>query len=559
MWYNGSMKARVMTARRRYKDRVYETPLVVESYRDEKGVPRNHTIANLSGLPPHAIEAVRVALREGPDAVVDGVVVQYSHSIPVGATHAVLSLLHDLGISEVLGDYLPAKQLTTVLAMIVQRVTGEKAASKRRLCDDFSSSGLSLVRQEEKGPGLQTWYRSLNTLEKSRTDILQALFPRGRRRPRLFLYDITSSYFEGTCCPLAHFGYNRDGKKGKRQIVIGLMTDQEGRPVWVQVFEGNTADQTTVLGQIRLLKDKLKIGELVFVGDRGMLTHSVIEDIESEFTERKIEYITALKRQEMMELVETQDHPIQLELFDERELCEVWEGEVRYVLCHNPNRREQDAATRERLLAKTEQKLRSIYNNVQSGRIKKRDVIMKRHFRWINKWGMERFFEVEYGEGQFSYKRKEEEITRYSRLDGCYVVKSSVSRDGLNKEAIASSYKSLKYVEQAFRTMKTTELETRPIRHWTPERVKGHVFMCFLAYRVIQEARKRWAKELERDPVTRECEGDSLREMWAELDRITAGYLRVGDEVRCQVGRITDQQKHYLEELRAPVRIRLGR
>ena len=128
----------------------------------------------------------------------------------------------------------------------------------------------------------------------------------------------------------------------------------------------------------------------------------------------------------------------------------------------------------------------------------------------------------------------------------------------ISKEEVASCYKSLKYVEQAFRTMKTTELETRPIRHWTPERVKGHVFMCFLAYRVIYEARKRWAKELERDPVTRECEGDSLREMWAELDRITAGYVRIGNELRCQVGRITERQKHYLEELRAPVRIRLG-
>lgn len=547
-----------MIARRRYKDKVYETPLVVNSYRDDEGVPRTKTVVNLSGLPAHAIEAVRVALREGPEAVVNGVPIRYSHSLPVGGAHAVRQVLARVGITETLERHLPAKQLTAVLAMIVQRVIGEKAASKRRLCDDFSKSGLALLLGEEKGPALHTWYRALDTLEEARAEILRALFPKHGRQPRLFLYDITSTYFEGTHCPLAFFGYNRDGKKGKLQIVIGVMTDHEGRPVWVQVFEGNTADQTTVLDQLRLLKNELGIEELVFVGDRGMLTHSVIEDLESEFTERKIEYITALKRQDMLALVEEQDHPIQLELFDERELCEVWDGNVRYVLCHNPNRRAEDAATRQRLLEKTEEKLRSLENNVRAGRVKKRDVIMKRLFRWVNKWKMEKFFAVEYDEGAFHYQRNEEALERYSRLDGCYVVKASVPAGAMEKDEVVSRYKSLKYVEQLFRTLKTTELEARPIRHWTPSRVKGHVLMCFLAYRVIYEARKCWAKQLERDPETRACEGDSLREMWAELDRITAGYMRVDDRLLCQIGRITPQQKHYLEELRVPLTIRLG-
>lgn len=547
-----------MIARRRYKDKVYETPLVVTSYRDDNGVSRNRTVLNLTGLPPHAIHAVRVALREGPHATPAGLPVRYSHSVPVGATHAVVHLLHDIGIGRALEDRLPAKQFTAVLAMIVQRVTAEKAASKRRLCHDFAESALALIRDERQGPALKTWYQALDSLARARPQILKALFPKRHSKPRLFLYDITSSYFEGTHCPLARFGYNRDGKKGKMQLVIGLMTDHEGKPVWVQVFEGNTADQTTVLDQIKLLRNTLGIQELVFVGDRGMLTHSVIEDMESEFGERKVDYITALKRQEMMELVERQDHPIPPELFDEQELCEVWHGQVRYVLCCNPDRRERDAQMRERLLAKTEAKLESIQNNVASGRIKRRDVIMKRLFRWLNKWGMERFLQVDYDEGRFAYQRDADEIKRYSRLDGCDVVKSNVCLDTMDKDEVASRYKSLKHVEQAFRTMKTTELETRPIRHWTPSRVKGHVFMCFLAYRVIYEARKRWACELERDPITRECDGDSLREMWATLDRITAGYVCVANETLCQVGRITPVQKRYLEELRAPVQIRLG-
>lgn len=559
MWYNGAMKMRVMIARRRYKDKVYETPLVVTSFRDDNGVSRNRTVLNLTGLPSHAIEAVRVALRGGPNSTPAGVPVRYSHSIPVGATHAVVHLLRRLGIDRVLQQHLPAKQLTAVLAMIVQRVTGEKAASKSRLCRDFPDTGLALMRDEREGPALKTWYEALDTLERARMEILTALFPQRGRRPRLFLYDITSSYFEGTHCPLAYFGYNRDGKKGKMQIVIGLMTDHDGKPLWVQVFEGNTADQTTVVDQIKLLRDTLGIQELVFVGDRGMLTHAVLEDIEREFDERKIEYITALRRQEMMELAERQDHPIQPELFDERDLCEVWDGPIRYVLCHNPDRRGRDAQMRERLLRRTEAKLESIQNNVATGRIKRRDVIMKRLFRWLNTWRMERFFQVDYDEGRFTYQRDADAIEHQARLDGCYVIKSNVGLHAMDKDEVVSRYKSLKHVELAFRTMKTTELETRPIRHWTPSRVKGHVFMCFLAYRVLYEARQRWACELERDSVTRECDGDSLREMWAALDRITAGYVCVANETVCQVGRITPAQKRYLEELRVPVKIRLGR
>jgi len=552
------MKLRVTVARRKYKDRVYETPLVVTSFRDENGVPRTKTVVNLTGLPPHAVEAVRRALRDGPEAVSAGVPVRYSHSVPVGGAHAVRHVLQRLGVTDVLARHLSPKQLTAVLAMITQRVSGEKAASKRRLCDDFAQSGLSLLLGEPKGPALQTWYRALDALEVSREEILTALFPSGRSGTRLFLYDITSSYFEGTHCPLAFFGYNRDGKKGKLQIVIGVMTDEDGRPVWVQVFEGNTADQTTVLEQIKRLRDKLGIQELVFVGDRGMLTHSVLEDLESEFTQRKIEYITALKRQELLSLVEEPEHPLQLELFADRELGEVWEGDVRYVLCHNPKREAQDAATRERLLKRTEEKLQALEKSVRTGRLKQRDLILKRLFRWVNKWKMERFFTVEYGEGHFRYERNEAELERYTLLDGCYVVKTSLRTDAMDKEEVVARYKSLKHVELAFRLMKTAELETRPIRHWTPSRVKGHVFMCFLAYRVLYEARQCWSEELARDPDDRTCPGESLKEMWAELDHLSAGYLRVGDHLVCQLGRITDRQKRYLEELQVPLTITLG-
>ena len=254
----------------------------------------------------------------------------------------------------------------------------------------------------------------------------------------------------------------------------------------------------------------------------------------------------------MMELVERQDHPIQLGLFDERNLAEVADGSRRYILCYNPHRKAEDAAVRKRLLLLTEGKLIEIAKAVASGRLKNKDKIPQRLYRWLDRWKMAKFFQVEAAEGKFAYKRNEEEIGRYSRLDGCYVVVTSVPSDELNKEEARARYKSLAQVEQDFRTLKSVDLEVRPVRHWTVEHVRGHVFMCSLALRMTHEARKRLQPILERDERNHQCEAGSLREIWEELAEFSIGYLRVGEHMVHQAGEPTEKQATILSLLGVP-------
>ena len=528
------MKMRVAWAKSRYKDTVYETPLVVTSYRDDKGVSRNKTIVSLAKLPRFVVDLIAEALKRGDGSVLAQYVhidsVQHVRSVVLGPVFTVMCILKQLGIYQALRASLSLKQAAAVLAIVVERVVAPKPLSVMASQRTFAQSPLAHLLGMEASPALNTWYGALGRLEQKRESILQELFARNHVPGPLYLYDITSSYFEGDTCPLAAFGYNRDGKKGKKQVVIGVICDGDGCPIWVDVFAGNTTDQTTVKKELVNLKTKLGLEEFIFVGDRGMVTHARIEELEKEGWWEQFRYITALTRKQMMGLVEDSDHPIQLELFDPKNLVEVQEGGERYVLCHNPQRMERDRQTRLRLLALTEEKLQGIKKNVADGRIKQEKVIAKRLHRWLNRWNMGRFFEVDYGEGRFIYARKEEEIARYACLDGCYVIRSNAEQWRQTTEELRDHYKGLKFVEQAFRTMKTTDIQVRPIRHFNEPQVRGHIFACFLAYRVVWELRQRLQPVLERDPGTKRCEAGSLIEIWRELEGITLAKLQAGDK-----------------------------
>lgn len=541
------MKVRISYARSRYKDKVYEYPFLVHSYRDNKGVPRNKTLANLSKLPPHALDALDKALKEGKETpIFTGKDLSYESSISIGATWALYQIASDIGMIKSL-EKIGKERKTMLLSMIFDRVLSGKPHSKRALCDGFPESSLAWILKINRSFKLSRWYKSLEILYKHQMDIQKKLY--ADVPDRIYLYDITSSYFEGTHCPLAEFGYNRDKKKGKKQIVIGLMTDSKGCPIAVEVFKGNTSDRTTVMGQITKLREEFGVKEIIFIGDRGMITSSRIAEIEAEDIEKRIDYITALQRSEMMEMVEDRNCPLQLELFDEKNLAEVRYKGRRYILCHSPLRKERDGRTREQLMRKTEEKLLSILKNVQSGRIKKKEVILKRVYRWINKWGMERFYKVEIEEGKFHYEENGEKLSRYKRLDGCYVIVTSVDEKRMSKEGVQSRYKSLSQVEQAFRTMKTDDLHTRPIRHWNEARVRGHVFMCMLAYRLVFEARKRLGDLLKRDIETRYTLYGSLRETWESLEKITIGRFRIAGKLYEQLSNVSNKQRKILNVL----------
>ena len=536
------MKLRVAYAKSRYKDKLYQTPLVVTSYRDENGVARNKTIVSLAKLPSFIVELIDRALKLGDTSVLDEYVsikeIQHEESIVLGPVWVVWSVLKQLGLFGLLMTALSFRQAVAVLAIIVERVVSSKPRSVMALQRRFADDPLAYLLNPEKVPALKTWYGALAKLEAKREWILQELYRRNPSPEQLFLYDITSSYFEGATCPLAEFGYNRDGKKGKKQVVIGVICAEDGCPIWVDVFKGSTSDQTTVKQQLLNLHTKLGVKEFIFVGDRGMVTSARIAELEKEGWWESFQYITALTRQEMMQLVETEDHPIQLELFDHQNLVEVEKDGTRYVLCHSPLRMDRDRETRRRLLELTETKLKSLRKNVTAGRLKRKEAIARRLYRWINRWGMERFFTVEYDTGTFTYHRREDEIERYARLDGCYVIRSNVDEKKLTTEELRDHYKDLKYVEQAFRTMKTTEIQTRPIRHFNEPQVRGHIFACFLAYRVIWELRQRWEPVLRRDEDTKRCEAGSLNDIWRELGSVSVAKLEAKGRMILKLSRI---------------------
>jgi transposase len=550
------MKMRVGYARRSYKGKVYETPLVITSYRDEQGTPRHKTLANLSKLPTFIVNLIAEALKRGDSAVLEEYVhlkeITHLGSLMIGPAFVVLSVLKQLGMGEILKASLSVKHFIAIVAIVVERVISSKPLSVMALRRLYEKEAVSFLLDEKKAPSLKTWYGALSALEEKREEILKALYRRNHTPGKLYLYDITSSYFEGTTCPLAEYGYNRDGKKGKMQVVIGIMCDERGCPIWVDVFKGNTSDQTTVKTQLISLKEKLGVTEFIFVGDRGMVTNARIEELEKEGWWESFSYITALTREEMMKAVETENHPVQLDLFDHHQLVEVEKEGTRYVLCHNPQRKDEDQKTRERLLNLTEEKLACIRNNVAGGRIKKKDVIARRLYRWITHWGMERFFEVTYNEGFFSYRRKEEEITRYERLDGCYVIRSNAAKWHEATEELRDHYKDLKYVEQAFRTMKTADIQTRPIRHFNESHVRGHLFACFLAYRVIWELRERLSPILTRDPETKRCEAGSLADIWRELGTVSLAKLEARGKVYTKLSQIDDRVNKILTLCKVP-------
>jgi len=544
------MKMRVAYIPRPHENKTYRYPFIVQSYRNEEGKPRTRTIMNLSPLPEHVVQAIDTALRNGDGGdTISASDVHFEDALDFGHVWGVWRLMEQLGVVAPL-DLLPRNHRHAIAAMIVDRVVNPLPFSKRALRDDFAGSPLARILDNPATGALNDWYEALESLLANQPAMEKALFPRGAGR--VFLYDITSSYFEGTHCSLAAFGYNRDGKKGKMQIVIGLLCDAEGRPVSAQVFEGNTADQSVALSQVNILRETFGVQEIVFVGDRGMITSKRIEELGGD-DYKWARYITAIKRSDMMEMVEDEKHPIQIELFDEKNLVEVREGNVRHILCYNPMRRERDAAVRLRLLEKTEEKLASLEANVRAGRLKNKEKVKKRLWRWINRWGMERFFAVETGEGRFAWRRNEEQIERYSRLDGCYVITSNIEPGGMETAEVVARYKSLQQVEKAFRSMKTADLFVRPIRHWNADRVKGHVFMCMLAYLVIHEARRRLAEFLKRDPQTRECDGDSLREIWKTLTGVKIGILKIGAKTVEQLNPLTAFQKQLLKTLGAPL------
>jgi hypothetical protein len=469
--------------------------LLRESYRDGAKI-KKRTIANLSDWPSELVEGLRTLLKGGTAAPADQQSIIVRRTLPHGHVAVVLGTLRHIGLDRVLG---PAgnRPRDLVVAMIVARLIApaSKLATARMLDPATAASslgdilGLGAVDEDEL-------YAAIDWLGERQQAIEKALARKHLGDGTLVLYDVSSSYLEGRCCELAKLGYNRDGKKGKLQIVYGLLCAPDGCPVAIEVFEGNTADPRTLGAQIDKLKTRFALKHVVMVGDRGMITQARLD---AEIAPAGLDWITALRAPAIRALAESS--ALQMSLFDERDMAAItspdYPGE-RLVVCRNPDLARERTRKRLDLLAATERDLAAIAAAVSRARkpLRGEAEVALKVGAVINRHKMAKHFKLDIGETSFAFHRNADAIAAEAALDGIYVVRTSLAKRVLDDAATVGAYKSLAKVERAFRSLKTVDIHLRPIFHWTAPRVRAHVLLCMLAYHVEHHIRARLAPML---------------------------------------------------------------
>lgn len=469
--------------------------LLRESYRDG-GKIKKRTIANLSDWPTEIVEGLRTLLKGGKVAPAEQETIIVRRSLPHGHVAAVLGTLRSIGLDRVLGP--PRNRCRDlVIAMIVARLIApaSKLATARMLDPLTAASSLGDVLS--LGPvDEDELYAALDWLGERQEAIEKALARKHLHNGTLVLYDVSSSYLEGRCCELAQLGYNRDGKKGKLQIVYGLLCAPDGCPVAIEVFEGSTGDPRTLTVQIDKIKKRFALAHVVVVGDRGMITQARID---AEVAPAGLDWITALRAPAIRALVEA--GTLQMSLFDQRDMAAITSPEYpgeRLIICRNPDLARERARKRQELLAATEEDLAVIAAAVGRARkpLRGEAAIALKVGAVVNRHKMAKHFELSIGEASFAFHRKTEAIAAEAALDGVYVVRTSLPKKVLDDAATVGSYKSLARVERAFRSLKTVDIHLRPIFHWSAPRVRAHVLLCMLAYHVEHHMRARLAPML---------------------------------------------------------------
>jgi len=487
----------VATTTRRYQGKVYQTHLLRRTFR-EGGKVKHETVGNLSHLPPHVIELVRAALRNDAQAITGlGGELQIVRSLPHGHVAAVLGTIRKIQFEQLLASRATPER-TLVIAMIVAGIIApsSKLAAARGLRDETMSSslGLELGIEDVSEDGL---YAALDWLGARQEHIEHKLARQHLSDGSLVLYDVSSSFYTGSHCTLAKFGHTRDGDNGDGQIVYGLLCNAKGCPVAIEVFEGTTGDPKTLGSQIAKVRTRFEIQRVVLVGDRGMITTARI-DKELRGVEG-LDWITALRAPSSAALIE--QGVIQPSLFDQYDLAEVaspdYPGE-RLIVCRNPMLAEDRARSRAELLAATEKALEkiSVAPKRKNRPIRGAAEIGLRVGAVLNRHTMKKHFILEITDDAFAYRRDEEHIAQEAKLDGFYVIRTSVAKDLLPAESTVRAYKDLSKVERAFRCLKTVDLKIRPIFHRLEDRVRAHVFLCMLAYYVEWSMRQTLAPAL---------------------------------------------------------------
>lgn len=458
--------------------------LLRESVREGKRIVKR-TLANLSALSREQAEAIRAVLKGEPLAPVDALF-DIVRSRTHGAVQAVGVAMQRLHLGPLL-DAKPSRERDLVQAMIAARVLDpqSKLATSRSWNHSTLGEWFGVGDADEN-----ELYAALDWLRARQEAIERRLARRHLSEGGRVLYDLSSSYFEGSRCPLGQRGYSRDGKKGKLQVNYGLLTDDRGCPVAISVFSGNTADPQTLLQQVDTLQGRFALESVVVVGDRGMISQKQIEVL----NERSgVDWITALKNGAIRKLVEA--GAIQMDLFDERNLFEftdpAYPGE-RLIVCRNPALATLRCEKRRSLLAATTRELETVQRMVANGRLKDADKIGVRVGKVINKYKMAKHFDLTIEEGRFDFCILEDQVTEEAALDGLYVLRTALPQEQVSTDDTVRHYKSLSQVEAAFRSLKSDDLKIRPIYHHTEDRVRAHLFLCMLAYYVKWHMMEAW-------------------------------------------------------------------
>ena len=516
----------VARVRRVHGEKEYVSVLLRQSYREGSSV-KHRTLASLTALPETVIDAIERSLR-GERLVPAEAALRIVRSLPHGHVAAVLGMVRSLGLPALV-DRAPSRMRDLAIALVAGRLIAP--ASKLATAALLGQTTLGAACRVE-GADENELYGAMDWLLARQGRVERALAARHLAAGSLVLYDLTSVYVEGSHCPLARHGHSRDHRPDRPQIEFGLLTDARGCPVAVEAFPGNTADPATVEAQVEKLRSRFGLTDIVLVGDRGMLTSARIDRLREV---GGIGWVSCLRAPAIRGLVESGD--LQLGLFDERNLAEITSPEFpgeRLVVCRNPALRAERARKREALLVATETALAAVARLVERGRLRSAAVIGLRAGRVVNAKKMAKHFELDIADGAFAYRRRTEAIAAEAALDGLYVVRTSVGPERLEAASVVETYKRLSAVERDFRALKGDDLAVRPIFHWREDRVRAHLFVCFLAAYVRWHLEAAWAPLLFRDeapPARTDPVAPPERSAGAlakERDHRTPDGLRVG-------------------------------
>jgi transposase len=494
--------------------------LLRESYREGTKV-RKRTLANLSALSAVQVDAIRRTLR-GETLVPLADLFEIVHSHHHGHVQAIRIAMQQLGFESLIASR-PSRERDLIVAMVMARIIEptSKLATTRWWHTTTLPEIFGVADADE-----DDLYAALDWLIARQEHIEKKLAARHLHKGGFVLYDLTSSYFEGKTSPLAALGYNRDGKSGKLQVNYGLLTDPRGRPVAVSVFEGNTGDPKTLMPQVEKLQKTFAIEQLVLVGDRGMISQKQINELKQR---EGLDWITALRTGAIRKLVD--GGHLQLGLFDERNLFEVthpdFPGE-RLVACRNPQLALLRANKRQSLLDATSRELEKVRGMISRGKIKRKDAIGVRIGKVVDKYKMSKHLVLDIRDDGFDFHLDDDKVSAEAALDGIYVVRTSVPAQRLATDDVVRSYKMLSQVEQAFRSLKTIDLEVRPIRHRLEPRVKAHIFLCMLAHYVVWHMIESWRELLFCDE---DQQAKNTRDPVAPAKRSSAALAKVHSKV----------------------------